>query len=128
MRAEDIYTKPTLSMKDIDLLKREVSSLERVTGYFNIMHNMVVINFTFDGLPGILVLEAKPEEGRSVTQVLTNKLTAVARTQLGGKKPRSLQQITQIMQTGIGNRALQILLNGLSLRGARYREIKWNTA
>lgn len=123
MRVQELYTRPTLSMKDISLLKDEIRELKRVTGSFNVNLNIVTLTFMLHGVEGTISLEALQENGSSAQQVLKNKLAAVGRTQLGGSKPRSMSHISSIMNQGIGNRAIQILMNGLSIRSIRYGDI-----
>lgn len=125
MRATEVFERST-SMSEIALLKQEVAELPRATGSFNILLNTAAITFTLDGQDGVLIFKAEPDqEGSTAQQVLKNKITAVGRVLLGGKKPRDLYQISKLMERNLSHRAIAVLMNGLTLVGARYREINF---
>ena len=111
-------------MKDILILRDEIADLEHATASFNLTLNIVTIHFKLDNVTGYITLE--PSGGNQ--QTLKNKLAAVGRTQLGGHKPKDFHQIAKIMDRGISQRSIRILLNGLDIRAVSYGQIEWRAS
>lgn len=122
------HMKRKTSFSEIAHLKSEVSSLESATATFNTMLKIVILRFKLNSQEGFFILKANETDGLSAADLLRNKLVAVGRTQLAGKRPADMSHIAKIMKNGIGKRSLHILLNGLHLVGGEYGDMKWGAA
>ncbi len=111
---------PTFAMADVAALIERVRVLE--TGTASFMADKTIVHFTLDGEKGWLRLKA--DEG---VEANGRRAIAAARTQLGGRRPRDLEEVKAVLGRHLGKRALIILLNpeAYTVVGAHWRDIAY---
>jgi len=104
------YIIESMSMSDLSYILNSIRQMSQVECIVDEENYTVLLRFVLDGEYGSIWLKPR-RDGTDLKRSFTHKLTAAARSQLGGSRPKSFAHIKSVLDGKIRNNAIKILTN-----------------